>query len=312
MSDQNFEQLWKKIQLLAPDCPTPLAQDFVNTAYSRAVRYYPWSQLRRETEFYFPAVEETGAVDVTNGSEYIQGVGTAFTADMLYRQILVGPVTPYYTIIAIDVALQILTLDRPFEKDSGSSQPYEIGKFYYELPADFGEFDTVVDLLNNWKLHTNFQQNQLDVWDAKRQVSGTPWILVSAPPRLVTTTNLNVKRTELWPRVSPGPRTYSVRYRKIPSLMSAPTDRPEYPFRGDVIRKGALAELSIWPGTATVRNPYYNLDQHRMLDEEFKDGLQECWKDDQGLSQTAIRYDDWEGVPYAPIDARYMQSHDIF
>jgi hypothetical protein len=312
MSDQNFEQLYKRIQLYAPDCPMHLAQEFINNAYHHALRWYPWSQLRRETEFYFPAVESTGTVTVTNGSEFIQGVGTAFTASMLYRQILVGPITPFYTIVAVDIVTQILTLDRPYEKDSASLQPYNIGQFYMELPSDFGEFDTVVDLLNNWKLHSNFTQSQVDVWDAKRMVTGTPWIIVSAPPRLVTTTNLNIKRVEFWPRVSPGPRTYSVRYRKLSPPLSAPSDRPEWPFTGTLLRKGALAELSIWPGTKTAPNIYFNLDQHKMLQAEFEDGLQEIWKDDQAVSQTAIRYDDWEGVPYAPIDARFLQSHDVF
>ncbi len=79
-----------------------------------------------------------------------------------------------------------------------------------------------------------------------------------------------------------------------------------------MIRKGALAELAMWPGTATVKNPYYDLQNHNTMQKEFLQGLSECWKDDQEGAQTAILYEDWEGVPYAPIDARYLQSHDIF
>lgn len=68
----------------------------------------------------------------------------------------------------------------------------------------------------------------------------------------------------------------------------------------------------MWPGTKTVENPYYNLQNHNQMNKEFSLGLSECWKDDQEGSQTAILYEDWEGIPYAPIDARYLQSHDVF
>lgn len=311
MSDQSYEQLWKRVQLHAPDCPMGLAQEFINTAYSRASAWWNWSQLRREAGFYFPAVESTGLVNVTTGSTTIQGVGTAFTAAMLYRQILVGIIAPFYTITAVDVGAQTLTIDRGYEGVTASNLTYQLGQFYQELPSDFREFDTIVDLSNNWRLWTNFTQGQLDVWDAKRQVSGTPWIVVGAPPR-ITPAGLEVQRVEFWPRVGTTEKGYSFRYWRRPPLMTAPTDRPFHPLRGDVLRKGALAELSKWPGTKTLKNPFYNQDQARMLEKDFQDGLQEVWKLDQSISQTAIRFDDWEGVPYAPIDARYLQTHDIF
>lgn len=311
MSDANFEQLWKRIQLYAPDCPTPLAQEFVNTAYSRAINFYEWSQLKGQTEVYFPAIKNDGTISCVNGNNQITGSGTLWTADDQYKQIMVGSLTPYYTVTAVDVPGQILTLDRPFEEVTISGTTYILGQFYMEMPADFFAFDTVIDVFNNWKLHTNFQQRQVDVWDAKRAVAGTPWIVVNAPNRL-DANNTVIRRYEWWPKIAPGPKSYPIRYTKRPPLMSNPTDRPIWPLRGDVIRKGALAELCLWPGTSTVKNPYYNINQHQLMEDEFQKGLHGCWRDDQSTSQTAILYEDWEGVPYAPIDARYLQTHDIF
>lgn len=258
-----------------------------------------------------PVVEQTGSVTVTLGSTTVTGAGTAFTADMLYRQFMVDSITPIYTIVAVNVGTQTLTLDRVYGKVSAVGKSYEIGQYYVEVPDDFASWDIVRDIDNNWKLHTNFQQRQIDVWDTKRQVTGVPWIVAPAPDR-ITSTGAVVQRYEFWPRPSPGPKTYSCRYIRRPALLANASDRPIRPFRGDVLRKGALAELAMWPGTQTDPNPYFNMGLHSTLSKEFDEGMKEIWKWDQEAAQTAILYEDWEGVPYAPIDARYLQSHDIF
>lgn len=318
MSDQTFEQLWKRIQLYAPSCPTPLAQEFINTAYSHALTWDRWGQLRAEFEYRLPVVYQTGQATTVDGSPLVSGVGTVWTTAMLFRQFMMDSITPMYTIINVDPLLQVLTLDRPYHGVNVGTRNYEIGQYYLEAPSDFLTWDIIRDVDNNWKLHTNFQQRQIDVWDTKRQVTGIPWVVALAAPRIPTTAGVvipggvPVKRYEFWPRPSPGPKNYSCRYIRRPALLENPDDRPIFPLRGDVLRKGALAELALWPGTATVKNPYYNLETHSKMQLEFRDGLNTCWKDDQEVGQTAIIYDDWEGVPYAPIDARYLQSHDIF
>lgn len=310
MADQTFEQLWKRVQLYAPSCPVPLAQEFVNTAYSKALTWDRWSGLRKEYDILLPQIYQ-GYVNVVAGSTTLTGVGTAFTTAMLYRQVMVNSITPIFTITAVDAGAQTITIDRAWPKPSATNQSFEIGQYYVEVPSDFREWDIVRDIDNNWKLHTNFQQRQIDVWDTKRQVTGVPWIVAPAPDR-ITTTGVVVQRYEFWPRPSPGPKTYSTRYIRRPPLLSDPDDRPIRPLRGDVIRKGALAELAMWPGTQTDPNPYFNLGLHSTLTKEFEDGMGQVWKIDQEGAQTAILYEDWEGVPYAPIDARYLQSHDIF
>jgi hypothetical protein len=305
-----FEQLWKRIQLYAPDLPTPLAQEFINNAYSTAFNWWPWSQSRRQIELLIPA-SEYGLAQFTSGSNTVVGNGTAWTTAILYRQIITDGIAPYYTIVDVDPGAQELTLDRPYGKLTNLNAPFEIGQFYFEVPSDFGYFDTIRDLDNNWKLHTNFVQAQIDVWDTKRTTSGTPWVVASAPPRVATNAE-PVIRYELWPRVGPGPKQYTYRYVRDPGLMSNATDRPIWPIGDDALRKGALAELCLWPGTQTAPNLYADLGRYQMLQKDFEAMLTEAWKRDNELSQQAIKYDDWEGVPYAPIDARYLQSHDIF
>ena len=322
MADATFEQLWKRVQLYAPDLPTPLAQEFINTAYSHALTWDYWRELRREFEYNLPDIYVDGSVDVVNGSATVIGNGTAWTTSMIYRQFMVNSITPMFTIINVDVGAQELTLDRPFNGiQDGPGLPYEIGQYYLDVPTDFLTWDIIRDVDRNWKLHTNFQQRQIDVWDTKRTTTGVPWVVAAAPSRFVytdgvATTAPPIQRYEFWPRpffgTDEGKTTYACRYIRRPPLLSNPDDRPILPLRGDVLRKGALAELAMWPGTRTAPNLYYDMQNHTQMQKEFLLGLSECWKVDQEGAQTAILYEDWEGVPYAPIDARYLQSHDVF
>jgi hypothetical protein len=310
MSDWTFEQMWKAVQLHAPDCPQPLCGMYVNKAYRRAATYDRWSGLRIEKEVRIPLIYNAGTVTVTQGSTTVAGAaGATFTSAMINRQFMAQAQAPIYTITAVPTS-STLTLDRTYERESAANLPYEINQIYVEAPSDFGAWDVIRDIDNNWKLHTNFQQKQIDIWDAKRLQVGTPWVVAEAPNR-VTTAGAVVPRFEFWPRPQ-GPKTYAYRYIVAPIAMAAPTDRMPTVLRGDVILKGALAELCLWPGTATLKNPYYNISQHSLLEREFQDELKELWKQDQERGQTAILYEDWEGVPYAPIDARYLQTHDVF
>lgn len=308
MSDTTFGALWKRLLLYAPECPLPLAQEFVQTAYARALAFYPWSQLKTDGAFRIPLAYDTGTVAVLNGSATVVGSGTAWTAALENRQFYINSEAPFYTVIDVASATSI-TLDRPFELEDDSAAPYTISTVYIEMPSDFGSWDTVRDLTNNWRLWTNYNQADIDLWDADRSYSQTPWVIATAPPRIPTSGD-SVIRYELWPRVLPGPKTYAYRYWKRPPLLSAAADIPITPFRGDVLRKGALAELALWPGTSTVKNPYYNMDQHRLLEQEFQALLQEAWRLDQEVSQTAVTYD-VSNVPWAPLDAAFLQTHDF-
>lgn len=309
MSDATFEQLWRRILVYAPECPIPLAQEFVNTAYSRAVTYYPWSQLKVESEIRIPTAYSTGTASVTEGSTTVNGNGTTWTAAMVGRQFLTNGTAPIYTVASFVDATGIV-LDRPYENDTNATAPYTISVVYFEVPSDFLLFDVVRDLSNNWKLRLNFTQSILDNWDARRSFAGTSWVVAAAPPRLVTGGE-PIIRYELWPRPLPAAKTYPYRYTKQPPLLSAAGDRPFFPMRGDILRKGAMAELALWPGTASLKNSFYNLDQHRTLEEEFQKGLREAWVTDNEISQTAVKYDVSDDWQYAPIDAAFWQSHDV-
>lgn len=307
MSQENFGSLYKRILVYAPECPLPLAQEFINNAYSRVQSAWAWQALRVDLDKIFPLTYTTGTAQVTAGSLNVVGNGTTWTQAHVGLQFLVGGTAPIYTIETVTDATHLI-LDRAYGNTTNAAAVYSIQLVYLELPSDYIYIESVRDLANNWRLRTGFSQKQLDVWDAKRNVTGTPYLCAAAPVRVSN----NAERLEFWPRVAPGPKTYMIRYQKRPPLLSADTDTPIFPVRGDAIRYGALAELAMWKGTSKVPNVNFDLNTHQLYEGMFQEALQEAIREENEHYQQLVKYEDSEGLPYAPIDASYLQTHDVF
>jgi hypothetical protein len=301
-SDASYEQLWKSILVFAPKTPVPLAQTFINKAYSRILNFGPWQGVMKASGFIIPTSYNTGTVTVTQDSPIVTGLTTVWTSSMVGRQFLVGPIAPFYDILTVDTPTQI-TLATNYIGVNASTQPYAIQLRYVTCPTDFMNFDSVVDAVNNWQLRFNYTQSKIDEWDSRRTSTGTPRILAAAP-----FTSTGLLRYEIWPQTTTDV-SYPFRYRSVPALMSANTDRPVFPIRGDVIKEGALAELSLWPGLDTMANPYYNLAQYRVHEDRFWKMVDQLELENQNQNQTAVDYTSDAGLPYAPIDAAYIQAH---
>lgn len=312
MSDTTFEALWRRLLLYFPELPVALAQEFVNTAYSRALARKHWSALRGYGEFVIPATYSTGTASAAVNDTAVGGNGTTWTTAMVGRQIYFGGTGPYYTVVRVDSPGD-LVLDRPYGgTEDLSNGTYTIELIYLPVPSDFLSLLSVRDIDNNWKLYINrFSQEQIDSWDSQRSTSGTPWLIVPAAySTAVSGTNtpstVPTPRYEIWPR-SGGTKRYSFEYIKQIPLLSAASDRPIFPLRGDVLRHGALAELAMWPGTRQLQNPYFSTDQHSTHEDAFDKGLNAIEVEDENIAQTMIRYH--SDMPYAPFDAAWLQSH---
>src|SRR5688572_1315969 len=117
-ADSTFEQIWRRLLLYAPELPIPLAQEFVNSAYSRALTRYRWSQTRKLGAFTIPALYTTGTITTTQGSTAVVGSGTVWTSAMVGRQLFLSS-GAFYTIETFTDATNIV-LDRPFAEASGA------------------------------------------------------------------------------------------------------------------------------------------------------------------------------------------------
>lgn len=297
---ETFENLWKKLLVYAPDCPLPLVQEFVNTAYSRALAAGSWWGLRGYGT-YSIGDQASLAVTATKNSAVLNCLGATTNHPGLQLFYNSGPL---YTIQSSSAGLT-LTLDHPWAAASGAYTVTVQGLFLV-APTDFLHFISVVDNENNWRLRTDYLQEDIDNWDSKRTSTGTAWMIVPTTPSPVSAT-LGLPRYEPWPRPTSA-KNYTFTYTKKPALMSAASDTPIFPIRGDTLKHGAFAELSLWPGTLERKNPYFDLNLARTFEERFQLALISTRKEDQEIAQTAVKYAE-EDVPFMPMDAQFIQEH---
>lgn len=312
MSDTTFQELWRGLKLYAAELPVPLAQRFVNIAYTRAIRANEWSQLKGNGEWYIPAPYSTGTVTIADGDTVVVGSGTTFTSDMVGRQImLANQGVPWYDIIGFTDTTHI-TLDRAYSGLDLSGDEFEINQIYVEAPSDFDFFISVLDPEREWKLHFNIEQVVIDAWDPKRQKVGDVWLIAPAGPKVDAdgTKNSARHRFEVWPRAGSA-RRIPFRFQKKVNQLTAVGDVPIWPLKGDVITEGALARLAMYKGEKDAPNEYYDLSLYRFHQENFLRELHRAAMEDQRVSQTWVAYADTEDWPFAPIDGAYLQSHDV-
>jgi hypothetical protein len=109
-------------------------------------------------------------------------------------------------------------------------------------------------------------------------------------PALAT---LGQPRSEWWPYATSAAQ-YPAWYRARPQLLQD-TDLLQgvLATRGKVLETGALARCARWPGTAEVKNPYFNLALAKQLSDDFD---RECatleLRDDDQAQQS------WVALPY--------------
>lgn len=307
MPQETYGQVWKKLLLYAPNCPTALAREMVRQAYRSVLDAHYWSELRQDAEVYIPARYGEGTADLTNGSATVNGNGTTWTTDPhQFMQFSVGSRTPWYTIATV-VGPTELTLDRPYAGGDLTATPYEIGKFYLDFPTDLEVLEEVRDRENNWKITTHYyNQAYLDRIDSSRQSTGTPVCIVGAPPRTDPTTGDVIPRYEMWPRTSE--KVFLYRYYKRHDV-DANTDRFIDAFNSELVVYKAIANLAMWPGTQDQPNPFFSMDNHRTYTQMFEEKLRDAVVADVDRVQTMIDYND-TGLRY-PADAKFFQTHPL-
>lgn len=296
MSDSTFGQLWRRLLIYAPDLPVTLAQEMINTAYSRAICAYTWSNLRGSGAFRLAAPYTTGTITVTNGSSTVTGASTVWTTALEGMQLVIGGAGPFWEVASVDAGAQTLTLASPYVGADVSASAYSIQQINLVMPSDFGWLTTFVDVTSTayWTLSWLYKQETIDVLDPRRLVStAQPLYLFGTTPSPFSSTS-GRSRYELWPRPT-GAKTYFYRYTKKPPLMSAESDAPIAPIRGDVIREGAMAELRMWRGTGDWENPAYDLNAAQMHEKRFLDRLSQCRLEDQNIIVSDVEYEeDWK------------------
>lgn len=309
MVSDTFGQCWRRVLLHCPFVPVPLAQDWVRDRYRMLLDAGgQWGGQTAESQFIIPTAYNTGTVSLTNGSATMLGAATGWTSALEGRQLYIAGAGPYYTVTTV-VDPTTITLERPFGgTTTGAGTAYEIAQVYLTPPSDFLYFKSIKDPVNNWRLRFNVSQETLDRWDARRTTVGNAWIMADYRQNTAGT----IPRYEIWPRVVTQ-RLYPYLYVKRPADLSADSDRPMFPIRGDELVTGALADLATWPGTETRRNPGFNLQLAQHYEKMFSEMVNNLSRVDQEtyLSDYMGPFDGWDSLPWAPVDTNFLQSHDF-
>lgn len=168
----DYTEVWNRVLLRAPVDPAQ-AQAFVKDAFQEFAERREWSWLIRNSVFAPPNLYDVGTATVVPGNANVVGVGTNWDTTMVGRQFRFGIYTPIYTISAVDSPTS-LVLDQAWVGQQQITQSYLLYQAYYSTPPDFREWLTLKDPQNNFKLHTNVMQPQLDFWDPQRSQNQTP------------------------------------------------------------------------------------------------------------------------------------------
>jgi hypothetical protein len=187
--------------------------DAINDRYEALLSAHPWTRLRLDFPLTVPAKYNTGTITVVNGSQSITGSGTTWTSAMQDRFTrIAGRSEMYLFTFSSTVAA---TLDAAYEGDDGSGVAYEILQNVYQLPADFGQLDSITVPYTDAELD-QISTEELDLLDPARLQYGRPEVFAPYSDDAGF-----IQRVELWP-VPDTAETYRARgKRKVARLQSS-------------------------------------------------------------------------------------------
>jgi len=302
-----FGDVYSGVLLRTPGADPLLVREWVQEAYEAACDAKVWSHQRVESSIIIND-QHAGTLTATRGSATISvGAGTmVLVAADVGRQIRQASI-PLYTIISVDTMAQTAVLDRIYAETTGL-QAFTILDAYWTAPEDFWRFNAVLDPTNKWKLRWWITEDILNKVDPARQATGSPWLLASQAYSPVVA-DLGKPRYEVWPYCVSARSLYVMYYSK-PTILSEDTPLIGPFSRGgkDLLVQGALARCALWPGTAALKNPYFDLRLAEMHEKSFQARLQNLESKDEDLYPTYLPMAEYTWSPY-PLDSNYLQSH---
>ncbi len=303
-----FLEITRALRLYVPELPITLAEQFIRDRYRRILERRDWSATRREAEFHLNAMKTAGTVAFTRDTTTITGTNTAFASTDVGRQFKAGQGSPVYTITAVDVGLQTLTLDRAIGVITATAAGYFIIDAYVTPPEDFLQFLVVANPIQGWRLRFWITSEELSIMDPQRTFMGQPYILAD---RMFSSAGLGLPQFEAWPYASTDQILYYIYLTRPADLIQA-ADTPIWPIRSDAIVSGALADVARWPGTRETPNPYFSRpDYWRAYEMEYEDKMIEIERRDENVYMTMLQTHPYGNLPFAPLSASFIQSHAV-
>ena len=284
-----------------------------------------WSFLMVQGQFFVPNQITAGSVTTTQFSPLVVGDATAAAAWIAIALPAVPQPTitqrqfrltggPIYNIIAFD-GVNTITLDRPFTEASVSLLSYMVYLPYVPAPvADFVKFLSIADPLNDYRfLRRNLFRTteEINRRDPNRTAFSEP--ICSASHDYTTLPGgVRVPRFEWWPHPIQE-INYNVAYQIRGELLD--TD----PIPSQISDATIIARARFYGYSFQITQPNVPRDQisgivqaQRTVSAEYADLLQQDVREDDNIFCQTVFESEGEPSLSGPVDADYLQSHDLF
>lgn len=302
VNQQNFGQMIGEVSDANPDMDPTTISVRLNGIIRKVYDRRPWYGLMVRGQI--PCVGQVvgGTVNITNGSPTVIGTGTNWTAAIINRQFRIGYNTDRYTITALDVPTQTITLEMPWAGTTYTGAGYIITQSFFEIP-NIKYIHSAKNLIMAWRLRLDLNQQSLDQLDPWRIQIFSPRALAQMSPA----PNGNY-RLELWPSpaiVQGLPYMAAV---QPPNLVNDGDSLAPY-IRSDIITKLGRADALVYRGPKV--NKYYDIIESQRLRSEAEDELERLALTDENLYRQNLIYE-WEQMPMAPLqDGYWAVNHGV-
>src|SRR2546426_5110045 len=191
---------------------------------------FQWSYRKRDTVIQTVAPYNAGTVAVTAGSSTVTGAGTAWTADMVGRQISIPGENTFFWINAVSPANQTLTLSdgnlttQTWVGPAGTGLSYSIFPDQFPVPANVA---VILYHVRDWPM-SETSLGEVDAGDPRRTSRGTPDRWYWARVNITGSPQVESRYVGLW-QVPSAAMTFRLHYLIEPPELAADTDVPVCP-----------------------------------------------------------------------------------
>ena len=305
-----FGEAWRRVSLHVPLAPPTLVQHWVQTVYNRVLETRPWGMLRKQGTIATETMRTVACVTTLDSATVTAAPGT-FLATDVDKQFRVSSY-PLYTISAVAAGGASCTLDQQFSDTTaiGAVNAF-ILTAYFTAPTDFGKFLLVADPYNQRRIPFWITEEQLNILDPIRRASDPSPRMLVAYRFSLTVASAGQPVYELWPYCTAQRRYPYLYYRRPDVLVDETPFTGVFAQRPDLFTTGALAEAARWPGTAEVRNGYFNLQLSTELMKQFVQDLQYLSVQDDNMYMVDYETVNWSRWPLAGgYDTHLLRSTD--
>lgn len=286
VQQMNFGQM---VGFISAYNPNALAQvkGWINTIAREIYDMKTWYGLMVKGQVACPNAVVGGTATVTLGSPIIQGTGTTWDSTLVGRQFRVGLNNPIYTITAVNLGTQQLTIELPWAGPMAPNQTqqtsgYNIVQIYYNIGPNIKYIKTMVNTVMGYRMKLNLTQDYLNIRDPWRVWTNFPYGVAPMP----TDPNGNYL-IEMWPAPYTGQAMPFMAYVQPFNLVNDTDSLPPYIRCDLVVKKGCAWALRYKPKDNPGYDPQTALAVAADFDRQYAAGLITMYDTDENLYRTS-------------------------